>query len=85
MRLYSPNAALAANRRADEPSSAVRESPSIVKRKLKSKEVYDESGNAMPLMKLPPPNSFSAQLVPGGLLQLPDGSVSKKRDGMYAL
>ena len=89
MRLYSPKAALAANGRADAqssaPSSAVRRAPTIAKSKSKSNEVFDEGGNAVSLMKLPPPNSFSAQLVPGGFLQHPDGSVVKKRDGMYAL
>ena len=64
----------------DLQSPELRAAFSLAKNKSKSQEVFDESGNAIPFQKnLPPPNSFSAQLLPGNLMQHPDGTIMKKR------
>jgi hypothetical protein len=69
----------------DLKSSKLRTASPLAKSKPKSQEVFDESGIAIPFdRKLPIPNSFSAQLLPGNLMQLPDGKVMKKRHSMYA-
>ena len=56
-----------------------------IESKTKSHEVFDESGNAIPLEKnLPPPSAFSAQLLQGKFMQHPDGTIVKKRPSMYS-
>ncbi len=81
--IYSPKVAAAAA--PDLKSSELRAASPLAKSKPKSQEVFDESGIAVPFeRKLPPPNAFSAQLLPGKLMQLPDGKIMKKRHSMYA-
>jgi hypothetical protein len=80
---YSPT--VAASVAPDSRSSALLGAFSLAKGKSRPQEVFDESGNAVPLTKnLPPPNSFSAQLLPGNLMQFPDGTVSKTRQSLYS-
>jgi hypothetical protein len=73
----------------DLQSSASRKTFTVAASSLKSKsrDVFDESGSAVPLAnsmkRLPVPNSFSAQLLPGQLMQHPDGTVKAKRDSLY--
>ena len=81
--VYSPQVAAAAA--PDVQSSEFRAAFSIANSKSKTQEVFDESGNAIPFDKnLPPPKPFTAQLLPGKLMQHPDGSITKKRQAMYA-
>jgi hypothetical protein len=82
---YSPNLAAAVASKPDTRSSTLRGAFSLVKATSKSQEVFDEGGNAVLLTKnLPLPNSFSAQLLPGNLMQFPDGTVTKARQSMYS-
>ena len=81
--IYSPKVAAAAA--PDLQSSDLRAAFSLARSKTKSQEVFDESGNAIPLEKnLPPPSAFSAQLLQGKFMQHPDGTIVKKRPSMYS-
>lgn len=80
---YSPNIAAAVM--TDSQPPVLRGAFKVAATKSKSHEVFDESGNAVPMTKnLPVPSSFTAQLLPGKLMQYPDGTVKSKKHSMYA-